>query len=61
MEIDKNSGLWLIACSYADQEAKDRGLRSGYMPKYRYVRDRAPEIYMGLMNKTYKYVKVEKD
>ena len=43
MEIDKTSGLWGIACSYANDEARDRGLRNGYMPRYRYIRDRAAE------------------
>lgn len=57
MQIDKNSGMWGIACSYANDEARDRGLRMGYMPRYRYVRDRAPIIYELLMKNQYHYEK----
>lgn len=55
MEIDKESGMWLIACSYARDEAKRKGMRNGYMPMYHYVKDRAPIIYEGLINKTYRF------
>lgn len=55
MEIDKNSGMWGIACSYAYDEAKSKGMRRGGMPIYNYVTKRAPEIYEQLMNKTYKF------
>ena len=55
MEIDKESGLWDIAQSYARDEARALGMRRGYMPMYRYVIRRAPEIYEALINKTYKF------
>lgn len=55
MEIDKNSGMWGIACSYAYDEAKARGMRRGGMPIYNYVTKRAPEIYKQLLDKTYHY------
>lgn len=58
MGIDKTSGLWGIAVSYAHDEARDRGMRNGYMPRYRYVRDRAPIIYELLTKKQYHYEKI---
>lgn len=57
MFIDKESGLWGIALSYANDEARDRGMRNGYMPRYRYVRDRAPVIYALLTKNEYHYEK----
>lgn len=55
MEIDKESGMWDIAQSYARDEARALGMRRGYMPMYRYVIRRAPEIYEALLNKTYQF------
>lgn len=55
MEIDKNSGTWGIAISYAYDEAKAKGMRRGGMPIYNYVTKRAPEIYKQLLNKTYSF------
>ena len=55
MEIDKNSGMWMIACSYASDEAKKLGLRMGGLPRYRYVTERAPQIYFSLLDKTYSF------
>lgn len=55
MEIDKNSGTWGIAISYAYDEGKVLGMRRGGMPMYKYVTARAPEIYKQLLNKTYKF------
>lgn len=55
MEIDKNSGMWGIACSYAYDEGKVLGMRRGGMPIYNYVTKRAPEIYKQLLNKTYSF------
>jgi hypothetical protein len=57
MEIDKESGMWGIACSYAYDEAKAKGMRRGGIPMYNYVTKRAPEIYEQLENKTYKFGK----
>lgn len=57
MEIDKNSGTWGIAISYAYDEAKAKGMRRGGIPMYNYVTKRAPEIYEQLENKTYKFGK----
>lgn len=55
MEIDKNSGTWGVALSYAYDEAKAKGMRLGGMPIYRYAQSRAPIIYEQLLNKTYSY------
>ena len=55
MEIDKNSGTWMIAVSYAYDEAKAKGMRLGGMPIYHYTQSRAPIIYEQLLNKTYSY------
>lgn len=53
--IDKNSGTWGIACSYAYDEGKVLGMRRGGMPMYKYVTARAPKIYEELLNKTYSF------
>lgn len=55
MEIDKESGMWSIACSYAYDEAKAKRMRRGGMPMYNYITKRAPEIYEQLLNKTYHF------
>ena len=55
MEIDKNSGTWMIAVSYAYDEAKAKGMRLGGMPIYHYTQSRAPIIYRQLLDKTYSY------
>ena len=55
MEIDKESGMWGIAVSYAYDEAKAKGMRRGGMPIYHYTQSRAPIIYEQLLNKTYSY------
>ena len=55
MEIDKNSGTWGIAISYAYDEGKVLGMRRGGMPIYNYVTKRAPKIYEELINKTYHF------
>lgn len=61
MEIDKTSGMWSIACSYASDEARILGLRNGYMPKNRYVTSRSPEIYELLLKKEYSFENFQKN
>lgn len=56
--FNPKDGMWWIASSYAHDEARDRGYEIGSEECRRYVRERMPEIYKSLGNKTYHYEKI---